>query len=96
VEPLVINIRDDEYKLSFNKKQDIIVKSLNNSKSSKIVELRIKTNYLGNNTEVYDIINMRKDGISFDYTIKEIQTYIPLYVHIFKSGMERGKLSDRY
>lgn len=96
LDPMIINIRDDEYKLSFNKKQDIVISSLNNSKSSKMVELRIKTNHLGNNTEVYDIINMRKDGVSFDYTIKEIRTYIPLYVHIFKSGMERGMLSDRY
>lgn len=96
MDPIVINIRDDEYTIYLDKKQSISINSLNNSKSSKEVELSIKSNYLGKYTEVYDIINMRKDGISFDYSIKEIQTYIPLPKYIFISGSERGKLSDRY
>lgn len=96
MDPMVINIREDEYTIYLHKKQIITINSLNNSKSSKEVELSIKSNYLGKYSEVYDIINMRKEGISFDYSIKEIQTYIPLSKHIFISGSERGTLSDRY
>lgn len=94
-DPAVINIKNQRYIIKLSNSETVTLEREINARE-RGVSLIIKSSSFGRETQVYDIINMHKEYIDLDYSIKNIEIYRPLAGHIFISGMERRKYSDRH
>lgn len=86
--PMIINIRDDQYTLNLSDKYTIKVNKIPGDNS--LVALKISSNRSRNKIEIYDIINIKRKKKSYDYGYNELAAYMPLKSFIYKSVEDRG------